>query len=163
MVRHLFDASNIRLSTDRRQHEAGVQLIAAMIAGTAGPMLGPRLHYLGEIVNNTFCLIDVDKWDYMVRDVHHLHVDAMAVPIDRTFVRCFDRARVVRLATSAGSDEPTHIAFHEHTLAAVRALFANRALMHRQCYQNVHVVGVEIVLRHVFRLAERAGYRFDGG
>lgn len=163
VVRHLFDTSNIRLSDDRRQHEAGVRLIVALIAGDendSATVLGPKLHYMAEIVNNKFCLIDVDKWDYIVRDVYHLHADAMAMPIDRTFEQCFERARVVRLA---GGDGRTHIAFHEHTLNAVRALFANRALMHRQCYQNVHVVGVEIVLRHVLRQAEHAGFRFDGG
>lgn len=138
----------------------GVDLIVALIRGdvegsTVRTVLGNKYHYLTEIVNNKYCLIDVDKWDYMVRDIHHLNATER---FDGSFARCFEQATVVQ----PSNDGRTHIAFHVDTLNAVRSVFATRAQLHAEFYQERRVIAIEMLLRHVFLMAEQCGYLFRG-
>lgn len=135
-------------------------LIVALIRGDVEgeivrTVLQSEYHYLAEVVNNKYCLIDVDKWDYMLRDMHHLNVTAH---YDCSFVECFERASVVRPKDGGR----THIAFHEDTLDAVRAVFGTRAQLHANFYKNPRVIEVEMLIRQAFRVAESCGYVFNG-
>lgn len=60
-------------------------------------MLFPFLFF--KIVNNKFCAIDVDKWDYIVRDAYYLK---HAIDLPHEFVKVFEGNK---LYTIIGKDE----------------------------------------------------------
>lgn len=86
-----------------------------------------------QIVNNKFCLIDVDKWDYILRDSYYLN---NAISIPRGFERLFSRARVT---TVKGVP---HISYHIDDYHLIYELFENRETLNERCYQHPKIIGI---------------------
>lgn len=161
MAREIFKNHNIQLSNDIKENETGIEIICALITGNLEILkmhLKPEQMYLTEvrktmvisfenvpfywkfnlfsqIVNNKFCFIDIDKWDYIVRDAYYLnHV----ISISKGFETAFKGARVTK-----GTDGQTHISYHYRHLPFVYELFEMRANLHLHCYKHVEVSGIE--------------------
>lgn len=87
-----------------------------------------------QIVNNKYCFIDVDKWDYILRDSYYLnHV----ISIPKGFEQVFSGAKVTAI------DDITHISYHIDDYHLVHELFENRANLHGRCYQHPEIIGIE--------------------
>lgn len=130
----------------------------ALIVGdikTCHAILGDDNFYLSEIVNNKLCQIDVDKWDYMLRDSHYVQHITRIRP---NFDRCFLRAKVVRRSPT----DRTHIGYHHTTYPNICDLFENRSLLHQNVYQNENVIATELLLDKIFKLADDNGFLFKG-
>lgn len=158
MVRFLIAENALRLSDDPDEHEIGENLVVALICGdteACHSILGDDQFFLSEIVNNEFCLIDVDKWDYLLRDSHHVsHIFS----IHENFDNCFRNAKVVETQ----NDGRTHIAFHRSTYTNIIHLFENRANLHRYVYQHVDVIAIELMLEQIFKTADKSMFRLKG-
>lgn len=85
-------------------------------------------------MNNKFCFIDVDKWDYILRDSYYLN---NVISIPKGFERVFAGARVTT------TDGLTHISYHIDDYHLVHELFENRANLHGRCYQRPEIIGIE--------------------
>ena len=89
-----------------------------------------------QIIHNKYHHIDVDKWDYILRDIHYLR-NALKLP--NSFGRLFEGARVLVDI----EQNTTHISYHEKDLHYAYELFQNRKQLHIECYQHPNVVLVE--------------------
>lgn len=83
------------------------------------------------------CSIDVDKWDYILRDAYYLN---NAISISNSFQNAFYGARKTK-----DNFGITHISYHQQHYSMIYELFRNRSNLHLHCYQNVEVVGIEIL------------------
>lgn len=157
MARRLFVNNDIKLFEEQREHDYAVQLICALITGnqdTLNSLLTPDTMYLSEIVHNKRYQIDVDKWDYLLRDLFYL---GAAVQIPTDFVRLFDHARVVRDVSGT-----THIGYRASDYRAIVALFEARTKLHIECYQHPTILGLQKMVIDALTLAEEAGFRLRG-
>lgn len=138
MARQLFANNDIQLSQESFEHYYAEQLICALITGNQealDTLLTPDTMYLAEIVHNKRYKIDVDKWDYLLRDLFYLR---SAVHIRTDFVQLFDHARVVRDASGT-----THIGYRASDYRLIVALFEARSKLHIECYQHPAILGLE--------------------
>lgn len=157
MACQLFANNGIKLSLEAPEHYYAEQLICALITGNQealNTLLTPDTMYLSEIVHNKRFKIDVDKWDYLLRDLFYL---GSAVQIRTDFVRLFDHARVVR--DDSGT---THIGYRAKDYRAIVALFEARTKLHIECYQHPTILGLENMVIDALTLAEEAGFRLKG-
>lgn len=88
-----------------------------------------------QIVNNKFCEIDVDKWDYIMRDSYYLR-NAITLPLD--FSALFKGASI-----AYDNDNVSHISYHIEDKPLIYQLFMNRKLLHLKVYQDPYVAIVE--------------------
>lgn len=138
MARHLFAKNDIQLSQESYEHFYAEQLICALITGNQealDTLLTPDTMYLSEIVHNKRYKIDVDKWDYLLRDLFYLK---SAVQIETDFVQLFEHARVVRDGTGT-----THIGYRAIDYRLIVELFEARTKLHIKCYQHPVILGLE--------------------
>lgn len=157
MARQLFANNEIQLSQEAYEHYYAEQLICALITGNQealDTLLTPDTMYLAEIVHNKRYKIDVDKWDYLLRDVFYL---GGVVQIGTEFVRLFDHARVVRDGSGI-----THIGYRASDYRAIVALFEARTKLHIEFYQHPTILGLEKMMIEAFTLAEESGFRLRG-
>ncbi|XP_055529604.1 deoxynucleoside triphosphate triphosphohydrolase SAMHD1 isoform X2 [Wyeomyia smithii] len=157
MACQLFAANNIQLSQEAYEHYYAEQLICALITGNQEALrtlLTPDTMFLSEIIHNKKFKLDVDKWDYLLRDLFYL--DGV-VRISTDFVRLFDNARVIR-----GGDGVTHIAYRAADYSAVIELFEARATLHIECYQHRTVLGLQRMIMDGLTLAEECGFKLKG-
>lgn len=158
MVRYLIADNQIRLSDDVKECQRGEDLIVALICGdteTSHSILGDDQFFLSELVNNKFCLIDVDKWDYLLRDGQNVrHITSLS----DNFNSCFRSAKVFK----TNNDGRTHIAFHRSTYENITDLFDNRSNLHRNVYQHIEVIAVELLLERIFTIADESGFLLKG-
>uniref|UniRef100_A0A667ZLH5 HD domain-containing protein n=1 Tax=Myripristis murdjan TaxID=586833 RepID=A0A667ZLH5_9TELE len=86
---------------------------------------GKDKSFLYEIVANKTNGIDVDKWDYLARDCHHL-----GIPMSFDYRRLLMFARVCRV------DTRTHICIRDKEAANLYDMFYRRFSLHRRAYQH---------------------------
>lgn len=156
MARELFANNGIQLSQGY-EHFYAEQLICALITGNQEALktlLTPDTMFLGEIVHNKWFKLDVDKWDYLLRDLFYLRG---AVDIDSEFVKLFEYARVVR-----DSDGVTHIGYRAGDYRWIVEVFEARAKLHIECYQNPIILGLEKLLIDALTHAEDCGFTLKG-
>lgn len=157
MARQLFKENGIKLSEEAYEHYYAEQLIYALITGNQEALktlLTGDTMYLSEIVHNKHYKIDVDKWDYLLRDLFYL---GNAVQIGTEFVRLFDHARVVR-----DDSDITHIGYRASDYHDIVALFEARTKLHIECYQHPTILGLEKLMIDALTLAEESGFRLRG-
>lgn len=147
---------HIKLSEDPFQHLYAVELIQALILGDIEALknlLSPDLMFLTEVVNNKFTQIDVDKWDYLLRDAYYLNnnIDLLE------FATLFDNVRVTK-----DDDDIAHISYHVKDFQLIHNLFENRANLHIYCYQNPTVRAAEQMLIESWIAAEESGFTLRG-
>jgi HD superfamily phosphohydrolase len=139
MTDHLFEKNKILLSSDPVEHFYCLELIKALIVGDEkryAELLLPNHFFLTEIVNNKFCFIDVDKWDYLLRDRYYLNNAVDNFHTD--FQQFFFGARV-----TADKDFITHISYHVNDYNHIYEMFENRSNFHIHCYQHTTILGME--------------------
>lgn len=156
MARQLFANNDIQLSQGY-EHFYAEQLICALITGNQDALktlLTPDTMFLAEIVHNKRFKLDVDKWDYLLRDLFYLRG---VIDVDCEFVRLFEHARVVRDA-----DGVTHIAYRARDYRWIVQLFETRAKLHMECYQHPIILGLEKLLIEALTQAEENGFRIKG-
>lgn len=156
MARQLFANNGIQLSQGY-EHFYAEQLICALITGNQEALktlLTPDTMFLAEIVHNKRFKLDVDKWDYLLRDLFYLRG---VVDVDSGFVRLFEHARVVRDAEGV-----THIGYRVRDYRWIVQLFEARAKLHMECYQHPIILGLEKLLIDALTQAEDNGFLLKG-
>lgn len=157
MARQLFANNDIQISQEAYEHYYAEQLICALITGNQealDTLLTPDTMYLAEIVHNKRFKIDVDKWDYLLRDLFYLR---SAVQIGTDFIKLFDHARVIRDGSGT-----THIGYRASDYRLIVALFEARTKLHIECYQHPTILGLEKLLIEALTQAEECGFRLRG-
>lgn len=156
MARRLFANNGIQLSQGY-EHFYAEQLICALITGNQEALktlLTPDTMFLAEIVHNKRFKLDVDKWDYLLRDLFYLRG---VIEVDSEFVRLFDHAQVVRDA-----DGVTHIGYRARDYRWIVQLFEARAKLHMECYQHPIILGLEKLLIDALTQAEENDFLLKG-
>jgi len=112
---------------------------------------GPSKAFLFEIVANKSCSIDVDKFDYLLRDGAGVK---MSVTFDyRRFFEYID--------LTAGSDR-IRISMRDKIARNVQQLFEDRASLHRDVYQHKTVKIIDEMIVDALYAADKA-YPLPGG
>lgn len=106
-----------------------------------------------KIINNKFCEIDVDKWDYILRDSYYLK---NAVQTSTDFGMFFNDARITKM------NKTTHISYNKKHYTYIYQLFQNRYILHKNCYQNATVAIIERMMIEAFLEAERCDFQIKG-
>ena len=116
-----------------------------------------RRAFLFDIVANKVSGVDVDKFDYFMRDSRNL-----GIPITFDCHRLIKSARVARIVSAGGhsggddddDDTALHICFLEKELWDVHELFHTRYTLHKRAYQHRVARIVEIMLCEAMRVAD---------
>jgi len=126
-----------------------VELIKSLITGHR-PDHSEHKHFFYQIVANKSNNIDVDKFDYFVRDTHAL---GLRFPFDYKRLMSLARVAEVQVRTSSGDETQWHIVYPEKEAYSIYELFSTRYSLHKKAYQ--HRVGnvVEIMHCDALRLA----------
>ncbi|KAI5753274.1 hypothetical protein M8J77_025419 [Diaphorina citri] len=121
----LFESYNLNLN-----------LIKELIRG-GGESLPADKRFLYQIIANKETDIDVDKWDYFLRDGHQLNLK-----ITFDYRRLLSFCTVVKRPTDSG---PT-IAFRNKEASNIFDMFRVRADLHLRAYQHCATKNTELVL-----------------
>ncbi|KAI5711132.1 hypothetical protein M8J75_014365 [Diaphorina citri] len=121
----LFESYNLNLN-----------LIKELIRG-GGDSLPADKRFLYQIIANKETDIDVDKWDYFLRDGHQLNLK-----ITFDYRRLLSFCTVVKRPTDSG---PT-IAFRNKEASNIFDMFRVRADLHLRAYQHCATKNTELVL-----------------
>tara|TARA_B110000879_G_scaffold211743_1_gene305411 strand:+ start:1236 stop:2411 length:1176 start_codon:yes stop_codon:yes gene_type:complete len=92
--------------------------------------------WIFEIVSNSFCHLDVDKIDYIVRDSRSI---GLSYNIDCR--RIMEQATIMK-----GIDGKLHIHYPIQTADDIRELFYTRYRLHKNIYNHKAVKGIEIYI-----------------
>ncbi|XP_035705476.1 deoxynucleoside triphosphate triphosphohydrolase SAMHD1 isoform X2 [Folsomia candida] len=120
----------------------------------------PNKHFLYQIVSNDITKIDVDKFDYILRDCTQLNVKT-----GFDFQRIFNNSRVffvrpglkgaaVEVAESAQDSTVTIIAYRKKISSTLQELFLGRFSLHQKAYQHKVVRIVEMMVVDGLKAAE---------
>ncbi|CAL1286111.1 unnamed protein product [Larinioides sclopetarius] len=110
-----------------------INLIKEFIKGSQ-PKDGSRA-FLYQIVNNDDSGLDVDKWDYFLRDCHYL-----GLPCN------FEYERLTQFAKVFMVDGKSQICFRDKVLESVYNIFRTRSNLHRLAYQHK----VNLIIERMF-------------
>ena len=100
-------------------------------------------NFFYEIVSNKKTGIDVDKWDYICRDSHHVGINTS-----------FESKRLLKLCkVVTDSDKKTHIAWPEREFDNVLQMFEQRKRLHKKVYQHRVIKPIERLYIELFRTA----------
>lgn len=119
--------------------------------------LSLSLSLYSQIVSNKYCEIDVDKWDYLARDLFYLR-DVEGVPkLSADSFGFFHRAQIMKDAEGV-----SHIAHPLEDLSQVRAFFNTRRELRKRVYLHPRVEESEIGFCDLVKKASRSGFLFNG-
>jgi len=86
---------------------------------------GPEKYFLYEIVANKISSIDVDKWDYMLRDNFALSIGVT-----------FDYKRFILNSAIVAVDGRNRLCIRDKEAESVQEMFLDRVRLHRKGYQH---------------------------
>lgn len=144
--------NKIILHQDPSTHDNMVDLTCSFITGdykTWHRLLTPSQMFLTEVVSNKYCNLDVDKFDYILRDFNCVHRELLP------FQDLLNRVKIVFDAKNV-----SHIGYHVDDFQLIENLFINRANYHMDVYQYTKVVGIEKQFRDACYLADNGGFKF---
>lgn len=98
-----------------------------------------------QIISNATNGVDVDKWDYFLRDSKHLN---LSVSFDHN--RLLATCRVLEVAGRHPESGKQHIAFRDKDVANVWDMFQVRAQLHSKAYQHPVVKILEQMQAHTY-------------
>ncbi|XP_023347596.1 deoxynucleoside triphosphate triphosphohydrolase SAMHD1 [Eurytemora carolleeae] len=103
------------------------ELIYGPLPGSDGVFKGrgPEKHFLYEIVANKISSIDVDKWDYFLRDNKAMNIGLT-----------FDYKRFICMSRLVEVDGKTRLALADKEARSVEKLFEDRTRLHEHGYQH---------------------------
>ncbi|KAL1463276.1 hypothetical protein WDU94_015042 [Cyamophila willieti] len=116
------------------QYGLDLELIKELIRG-GGTRLSTAKSYLYQIVANKTNDIDVDKWDYFLRDGHQLNLKIT-----------FDYRRLLAFCGVIVGRKGPQIAFRNKEALSIFDMFRVRADLHLRAYQHAAVKNTEILL-----------------
>lgn len=151
LIKDMIESYKISLHSEKEMHAYSLELISSLITGDYEAwerLLKPSEMYLTEIVSNKFCNIDVDKYDYILRDCYYVHHDI------ESFKDFFKHARIVTYDNGV-----SHLAYHANDFHLIENMFTNRAIYHNEVYQLAEVAGIEKQLRDICVLADKGGLK----
>ena len=127
-----------------------VDMVTAMVNPS-----GEQIHnWRYQIVANKACQVDVDKIDYLQRDVYYL-----GLKYGGEYSRLLTEGRVCRVDSVVG--RPTReIAWPEKLQYEIFSLFATRYRLHKQVYNHPVVKAHEFCLVEIMRGLRRKGVPF---
>nr|CAD7396076.1 unnamed protein product [Timema poppensis] len=106
--------------------------------------------YLFEIISNNENGIDVDKWDYFLRDSLQLNLKIT-----------FDHRRLLqfcRVAAVVDDGNTEHVCFRDKEVTNIHDMFLVRAYLHHHAYQHRVCQNIEIMMMDAFQLADQVGF-----
>ena len=138
------------------ERDLGIDLVKSLILGDSSRLTND-LKYLAEIVSNKYCELDVDKWDYILRDMYYLRNVEGVLPIDTEYFDFFKRAKIVK-----DEEGVSHIAYPEEDVPLVCAFFNTRRQLRKQVYLNPQVEYAEKKFCDLLKKADSQGFLFNG-
>lgn len=128
-----------------------IRLVQGLILGdTSG--VEPSRWFLFHVVNNRDSGLDVDKWDYYLRDCH-----AVGLACGFQFQRLVGSSRVIEYEGS------TRIAFRDKELHNVYEMFRIRSTLHYNVYHH-HMISIfEAMICDALQLADEKVAAASGG
>lgn len=120
-----------------------IELIIDFIRGEPSDS-SKRYHktFLYEIVSNSYNGVDVDKWDYFLRDALHLNLNIT-----------FDYKRLLNSCTIVENNGEYHIGYRDKTALDLYEMYNCRAALHHKAYQHRVVKNIELMLVDAFKEA----------
>ncbi|XP_059837185.1 deoxynucleoside triphosphate triphosphohydrolase SAMHD1-like [Hypanus sabinus] len=154
MFDHMISSNNLDLRNYGLVVPGDVDFIKELINGPEGgeasegsewPYKGrpKEKSFLYEIVANKRTGIDVDKWDYFVRDSYHL-----GIPNN------FDYQRILKYARVCEVDNMKVICFRDKVAGDLYNMFYTRNALHRRAYQHRVVKIIESMITEAMVLAD---------
>ena len=104
---------------------------------------GPEKFFLYEFIANKISSVDVDKWDYMMRDSAALDVKVI-----------FNYQRFINNSDITLVDGKMRLCIRDKEKENVGYLFQDRSRLHKNYYQHKTVKVVDRMMRDVFLLAD---------
>ncbi|XP_072169548.1 deoxynucleoside triphosphate triphosphohydrolase SAMHD1-like [Diadema setosum] len=111
--------------------------------------------YLYQIVNNTVNGIDVDKWDYLVRDALFLGINSSF-----DFQRILSFVKVCEVEQNDGSVRK-ELCYRDKVAGELNRMFVTRRHLHYSAYQHRVTIAVEIMYKDAF-VAAAGNLKFEG-
>ncbi|CAG2057165.1 unnamed protein product [Timema podura] len=105
---------------------------------------------LSVIISNNENGIDVDKWDYFLRDSLQLNLKIT-----------FDYRRLLqfcRVAAVVDDGNTEHVCFRDKEVTNIHDMFLVRAYLHHHAYQHRVCQNIEIMIMDAFQLADQVGF-----
>jgi len=99
-----------------------------------------RSGFIYQIVSNTLNGLDVDKYDYLIRDVHHLGLTT-----------AFDHMRLIENIIVIDDK----IVFPEQSKQDIYNLFLTRHSLHRTVYGHKGVISAQYIVTEIMRILDR--------
>lgn len=90
-----------------------------------------------QIVSNKRTGIDVDKWDYFLRDGLHLNLRIT-----------FDYRRLLEFCTVSEGKEPdnlSHLAFRDKEIMTLYDVYRVRSTLHHTAYKHTVSINIELM------------------
>lgn len=112
--------------------------------------------HLFQIVSNKYCEVDVDKWDYIMRDLYYLR-DVDGVHVNQDSFGFFLRAQIRR-----DSKGVAHIAYRLEDKNHLRMFFETRRRLRQRVYMHPSISESEIAFCQIIRKATEFGFQFNG-
>uniref|UniRef100_A0A1B6MIH2 HD/PDEase domain-containing protein n=1 Tax=Graphocephala atropunctata TaxID=36148 RepID=A0A1B6MIH2_9HEMI len=137
--------------------EKEIKIIKQLIMGgpdimkNEKPLLNSNNNFLYEIVSNADTGVDVDKWDYFLRDGLHLN---LRITFD--YHRLLEFCRVMYT-----TDKMTHIAFRDKEMLNLYDMYRVRSTLHYTAYRHRVVLNIELMCVDAFKAAGDAGYKIN--
>ncbi|XP_032362898.1 deoxynucleoside triphosphate triphosphohydrolase SAMHD1 [Etheostoma spectabile] len=157
MFNHLVKSNNLKL--DELKLPEDMDFIREMINGPKDPKGGKKKpdavewpykgrtkekSFLYEIVANEWNGIDVDKFDYFVRDCHHLGMK-----------NNFDHLRFIQFARVCEVEKRKHICSRDKEVNNLYDMFYTRNCLHRRAYQHRVNKIIEYMIAEAFLKADK--------
>nr|XP_009860481.1 deoxynucleoside triphosphate triphosphohydrolase SAMHD1 isoform X1 [Ciona intestinalis] len=152
MLRYMINDNDLqkeanRYGLDIRPDVTGsdFQFITEMITGPSGKEYvgkDKKKHFLYQIVSNEINKVDVDKWDYLARDCHHLGLK-----------NSFDHIRFMHHLKVLEVDGVPQICVRDKERHNLYELFHVRSLLHIKAYQHTLSTITETMICDAMELA----------
>ncbi|XP_067949596.1 deoxynucleoside triphosphate triphosphohydrolase SAMHD1-like [Watersipora subatra] len=125
--------------------EENKEFIKSLIKPNLNEIL-PERSYLYEIVSNCESGMDVDKWDYLVRDSFHLGI------------KCgFDPYRLIYHQRVLSVGKERKICYRDKEANTISSMFHTRFDLHQKACQHRVVVGIELQVAEALQKAASSG------
>lgn len=121
------------------------ELIKGLIEGDRSCLRDKQYGFLFDVVNNKTCDVDVDKWDYLLRDCK-LAYDSSMPKVNMDFEDVFLNARA--------SDDRSRIEFRYCDFRKIYDIFETRSIFHIHIYQPPKNICMEMIMKHIMFACE---------
>jgi len=111
---------------------------------------GPEKYFLYEIISNKLTGVDVDKWDYFLRDSK-----STSINIRFTYARLINNMKIVDWYHGGYATTIRRIAYQEKVTEDCQDMFSDRSHLHRKVYQHKTVKVVDVMMIEAWLAADK--------